>query len=62
VDVAFDSSRYHFGIAMVFVGEINQSRNQQWLVLHQTQHDVSFLIFRTIVLFYIVPILWHLSG
>ena len=42
VNVAFNTARNYLGLAMVPVGEFNQRRNQQLLVLHQPEHGYSF--------------------
>ena len=40
VDVALDTARNHFAIAVVALCEINHRRNQQGLLLHQSEHGV----------------------
>ena len=41
VDVALNPAGNNFTLAMVPLGVLNQRRNQQRMVLHQTQHDKS---------------------
>jgi hypothetical protein len=43
VDIAFDAPRDHFAIAVVARGKIDQRRNLQRLLLHQTEHGGRLL-------------------
>ena len=38
MDIALDPARHNLGVTMVPVSKINQRRDQQRVVLHQTEH------------------------